>query len=68
VQRGEGSPELTPGEIISLMGDLYGTVDELANAPASQLRDLLAVMQGERSAVAYPGLTSWLSTTTPTCG
>ena len=31
------------------MGDLYGTVDELANAPASQLRDLLAVMQGERT-------------------
>jgi hypothetical protein len=45
---GEGR-ELTPGEIISLMGDLYGTVDELANAPAGQLRDLLAVMQGERA-------------------
>jgi hypothetical protein len=43
------SPELTPGEIISLMGDLYGTVDELANAPASQLRDLLDVMRGERA-------------------
>jgi Domain of unknown function (DUF4157) len=43
------SPELTPGEIISLMGDLYGTVDELANAPAGQLRDLLAVMKGERT-------------------
>lgn len=44
--------ELTPGEIISLMGDLYGSVDELANAPASQLRDLLAVMQGERAGTA----------------
>jgi hypothetical protein len=41
--------ELTPGEIISLMGDLYGSVEQLANAPTRELRGILDVMQGERA-------------------
>lgn len=41
--------ELTPGEIISLMGDFYGGVDELANAPASEIHGILDIIQGERA-------------------
>ena len=44
--------KLTPGEVISLMGDFYETVDQLANAPATELRDILAVMQQERAGTA----------------
>lgn len=40
--------DLTPGEIIALMGDFYATVKQLANAPARELRSILDVMQGER--------------------
>lgn len=41
--------DLTPGEIISLMGDFYGTVEELASAPVQEVRGVLGVMQGERT-------------------
>jgi hypothetical protein len=41
--------ELTPGEIIALMGDFYATVEELANAPSGELRSILDVIQGERT-------------------
>lgn len=41
--------ELTPGEIISLMGDLYGSVEQLANAPPREIRGILNVMQQERA-------------------
>jgi hypothetical protein len=41
--------ELTPGEIIALMGDFYATVEQLANAPTAELRSILDVMQGERA-------------------
>jgi hypothetical protein len=40
--------ELTPGEIISLMGDFYGTWQELKNAPPEEITQLLDVMQKER--------------------
>ena len=47
-----GAPEnvqLTPADIISLMGDFYLTVDDLAHAPAGELRSILDVMQRERA-------------------
>ena len=45
--------ELTPvtlsiGQTISLMGDFYGSWQELAQAPVSEIRGILAVMRGER--------------------
>lgn len=41
-------PELTTGEIMSLMGDFYGTVDELAKAPTQEIKGILKVMQEEK--------------------
>ncbi len=41
--------ELTPGEIIALMGDLYGTWEELAAAPVQEIKELLQVMAQERT-------------------
>ncbi len=48
VERGE----LTPGQVISLMGDFYGSVDDLANAPTAERRDILGVMERERTGAA----------------
>jgi hypothetical protein len=40
--------ELTPGEIISLMGDFYKTWQDLVNAPVKEITDILEVMKQER--------------------
>lgn len=39
---------LTPGEIISLMGDFYDSWEELQNAPRSEIDKILRVMKNER--------------------
>jgi hypothetical protein len=41
--------ELTPGQIISLMGDFYATWKELQHAPKEEIDRLLAVMAKERA-------------------
>jgi hypothetical protein len=41
--------ELTPGQIIALMGDFYESWERLAAAPAAEIRGILQVMQGERT-------------------
>jgi hypothetical protein len=40
---------LTPGEIISLMGDFYETWEELQNAPRSEIVKILGVMKQEKN-------------------
>jgi hypothetical protein len=47
-----GAPEqarLTPGQIISLMGDFYGSVEQLANSPPAEVRQILAVIDRQRA-------------------
>ena len=49
-ESGESEPvKRTPGEIISLMGDFYESVADLAKAPKDELHDILEVMKGERA-------------------
>lgn len=43
-----GDLELTPSEIIALMGDFYGTWQELQGAPKQEIDDLLKTMAKER--------------------
>jgi hypothetical protein len=40
---------LTPGQVIALMGDFYGSVDELAGAPPAEIRQILEVLERERA-------------------
>jgi hypothetical protein len=46
-------PEYTTGEIMSLMGDFYGTVSQLAKAPTQEINGILKVMQEEKTATSY---------------
>jgi hypothetical protein len=40
---------LTPGQIISLMGDFYGSVEQMVNAPPAEIRQILAVIDRQRA-------------------
>jgi hypothetical protein len=44
--------QLTPGQIISLMGDFYATWQDLKTAPKSEIDQILAVMDKERLGTA----------------
>ncbi len=44
--------QLTPGQIISLMGDFYATWQDLKGAPKSEIDQILAVMDKERLGTA----------------
>jgi hypothetical protein len=44
--------ELTPGEIISLMGDFYATWQDLQGAPKEEIAKILAVMRNERGSTS----------------
>ncbi len=49
---GTGATErvaLTPGQVIALMGDFYESVEDLANAPPAEIRQILAVMERQRA-------------------
>lgn len=46
------TPSRTPGEIIALMGDFYGSVEQLAGAPTEELEAILEVMREERAGAA----------------
>jgi hypothetical protein len=51
--------ELTPGEVIALMGDFYGSWEDLVNAPPAQVQGILRVMeQEEREEISLPEATS----------
>ncbi|HEX8696571.1 MAG TPA: DUF4157 domain-containing protein [Longimicrobium sp.] len=43
---------LTPGQVIALMGDFYGSVEELAGADPREIRQLLEVLERERAGTA----------------
>jgi hypothetical protein len=47
--------ERTPGEIIALMGDLFGSYNQLANAPSKNVNDILDVMEKERNGTITSG-------------
>ncbi|HEY9596482.1 MAG TPA: hypothetical protein V6D33_02290, partial [Cyanophyceae cyanobacterium] len=50
-----GTLELTPGDIIALMGDFYRTPQDLAKAPPEEIKELLGVMKREREGTLAGG-------------